>query len=221
MATILRMDQGSDDWFAARCGRVTASRVADVVARTKSGYSASRANYMAQLVCERLTGATEASFTNAAMQWGVDHEADARNAYCFHHDADVSEVGFVLHPKLTLAGASPDGLVGDDGLVEIKCPNTATHIETLLNGAVPEKYLTQMLWQMACTERQWCDFVSYDPRLPEEMRLFVKRVDHDAERVAELEAEVAAFIDELNAKVDRLRSEYSPTPPVLSAINAG
>jgi len=221
MATVLQMDQRSDDWFAVRCGRVTASRVADVVARTKSGYSASRANYMAQLVCERLTGATESTFTNAAMQWGVDHEADARHAYCFHHDAEVSEVGFVLHPTLTLSGASPDGLVADDGLVEIKCPNTATHIDTLLNSAVPEKYLTQMYWQMACTDRAWCDFVSYDPRLPEEMRLFVKRVDRDAERVAELEAEVAKFIDELNSTVDKLKAQYGPSSAAISTINAG
>lgn len=210
MATVLHMDQRSDDWFAARCGRVTASRVADIVARTKSGPSASRANYMAQLVCERLTGTAESSFVNAAMQWGIDQEASARDAYCFRADVDVEEVGFVLHPRLTLSGASPDGLVGIDGLVEIKCPNTATHIDALLNGTIADKYLVQMQWQLACTDRRWCDFVSFDPRLPEEMRLFVKRIERDHERVAELEREVESFIDELNATVDRLKATYQP-----------
>jgi putative phage-type endonuclease len=210
MATILQMDQRSDDWFAARCGRVTASRVADVIAKTKSGPSASRANYRAQLVCERLTGTTEASFVNAAMQWGVDNEASARDAYCFRQDVDVTEVGFVIHPALPLSGASPDGLVGEDGMVEIKCPNTATHIDTLLSGSVPDKYAVQMQWQMACTGRRWCDFVSFDPRLPEEMRLFVKRVHRDDDRIAELEREVGEFIEEINATVDRLKAAYSP-----------
>jgi putative phage-type endonuclease len=114
-----------------------------------------------------------------AMQWGTETEPQARNAYCFRHDTDVSECGFYDHPKIGMAGASPDGLIGLDGLVEIKCPNSATHIQTLLGGSVPEKYRTQMLWQMACTDRAWCDFVSYDPRLPESMRLFVQRVERD------------------------------------------
>lgn len=222
MATILQMDQRTDDWFAARCGRVTASRVADVIARTKTGYSTSRANYAAQLVCERLTGQTEASFVNAAMQWGIDQEASARDAYCFRHDADVQEVGFVLHPTITLSGASPDGLVGDDGIVEIKCPNTATHIDTLLNGTIADKYVVQMQWQMACTGRQWCDFVSFDPRLPEEMRLFVQRVSRDETRIADLEHEVSAFIDEINSTVDRLRATYAPANDgSFTPFNAG
>jgi putative phage-type endonuclease len=215
------MEQRTPEWHEARLGRVTASRIGDVMARTKAGYGASRANYMAQLVAERLTGRQAEMFVSAAMLHGTEKEAEARECYSFYCGLPVVEEGFVPHPTIEMAGASPDGLVADEGLVEIKCPNTATHIETLLNGAVPEKYLTQMFWQMACTERRWCDFVSYDPRLPEEMRLFVKRVEHDAERIAELEAEVAAFIDELNSKVDNLRAQYSPAPPVLSAINAG
>ena len=212
------MEQGSADWFAARCGRVTASRVADVVARTKTGYSASRANYLAQLVAERLTGDVAESYTNAAMAWGTEMEPEARTAYEFLHNAAVTEVGFVEHPGIAMAGASPDGLVGDDGLVEIKCPQTATHIETLRGGTVPGKYLTQMLWQMACTGRQWCDFVSYDPRMPDAMRLFVKRVPRDDARIAELEAEVVAFLTELDTTVAELTRLYGR--PALNQMEA-
>lgn len=202
------MEQRTDEWFRARLGKVTASKVADVVAKTKSGYSASRANYMAQLVAERLTGQPGESFSNAAMQWGVDNEADARTAYCFHADVDVSEIAFVDHPTIAMTGASPDGLIGLDGLVEIKCPNTATHLDTLIGQKVPAKYVTQMQWQMACTERQWCDFASYDPRLPEAMRLFVQRVPRDDALIAELESEVRAFLNELDSKIESLNTIY-------------
>lgn len=202
--------QRSDEWFAARLGKATASRVADIVARTKSGYSASRANYAAQLVCERMTGTKAESYMNAAMQWGVDTEADARAAYSFMHDVDVEEVGFIDHPALHFSGASPDGLVGADGMVEIKCPISATHIDTLLNDTVADKYVVQMQWQLACTGRAWCDFVSYDPRLPEEMRLYVRRFPRDAERIAELEREVATFLSEVDRTVDALKARYMP-----------
>ncbi|TKT80026.1 lambda exonuclease family protein [Aquamicrobium sp. LC103] len=200
--------QGTPEWFAARCGLVTASKVADVVARTKSGWAASRANYEAQLIAERLTGVVAEGFSNGAMQWGTDTEPHARVAYEFYRNVDVVETEFVVHPRFAESGASPDGLVNEDGLVEIKCPNTATHIDTLLGAAVPAKYLTQMQWQMACTGRAWCDFVSFDPRMPESMRLFVARVARDAERIAELEAEVETFLSELRQKVDRLRVAY-------------
>ncbi|CAN7305118.1 YqaJ viral recombinase family protein [Phenylobacterium sp. LjRoot164] len=201
--------QGTPEWLAARVGKVTASRVADVTARTKTGWGASRANYMAELVAERLTGAHAERFTNAAMQWGTDKEPDARAAYVFMRDLDVIEVGFVAHPTIEQSGASPDGLVGADGLVEIKCPNTATHIETLLSQSVPEKYVTQMQWQMACTGRAWCDFVSFDPRMPEgRLRMFVQRVERDDSLIATLEGDVASFLAELDAKVASLRALY-------------
>ena len=202
------MDQHSPEWYAARLGKATASRVADLMAKTKSGYSASRANYMAELICERLTGQPAERFTNGAMQWGTDTEPQARAAYAFLGDLDVAEVGFVLHPTIADFGASPDGLVGDDGLVEIKCPNTATHIETLLSGVVPGKYLAQMQTQMACTGRAWCDFVSFDPRLPADLQLWVKRVPRDDEAIRAIEAEVQAFLSELDAKVEALRAKY-------------
>jgi putative phage-type endonuclease len=198
------MDQGSDQWFAIRVGKVTASRVADVIAKTKSGYSTSRDNYMAQLVCERLTGQKGESFTNAAMQHGTETEPLARAAYEALKDVLVDEVGFVPHPSIIMAGASPDGLVGDDGLLEIKCPNTATHIETLLSESVPTKYYTQMQFQLACTGREWCDFVSFDNRLPQELQLFVKRVPRDSMYIRLMEDEIVKFLNELDIKIAQL-----------------
>ena len=198
------MEQGTEEWFTIRIGKVTASRVADVIAKTKTGYSATRDNYMAQLVCERLTGQKGESFSNAAMQHGTDTEPLARAAYEALQDVLVDEVGFVPHPSIERAGASPDGLVGDDGLLEIKCPNTATHIETLLSQTVPGKYNTQMQFQMACTGRQWCDFVSFDNRLPEELQLFVKRVPRDTVFIRLIEAEIIQFLAELDDKINKL-----------------
>jgi len=198
------MDQGSDQWFAIRVGKVTASRVADVIAKTKSGYSATRDNYMAQLVCERLTGQKGESFTNAAMHYGTETEPLARAAYEALKDVLVDEVGFVPHPSIIMAGASPDGLVGDNGLLEIKCPNTATHIETLLSESVPTKYYTQMQFQLACTGREWCDFVSFDNRLPQELQLFVKRVPRDSMYIRLMEDEIVKFLNELDIKIAQL-----------------
>lgn len=200
--------QNTDEWLKLRLGKVTASRVADVIAKTKTGYSTSRANYMAQLIAERLTGTVAESYTNAAMQRGIEVEPDARAAYIFHADADVIQVGFVEHPTIPMTGASPDGLVGDDGLVEIKCPLTATHLDTLLGEPIPTKYITQMMWQLACTDRKWCDFVSFDPRLPEAMRLFVYRVTREDALIANLENSVREFLAETEKKVSDLTARY-------------
>jgi putative phage-type endonuclease len=198
------IEQGSVEWFQARRGKVTASRVADLMAKTKSGWGASRSNYMSQLLCERLTGTVAESFSNAAMQWGVETEPRARAAYEFLNNATVDEVGFVDHPSIEMSGASPDGLVGDDGMLEIKCPNTATHIATLLDEKIPKKYIDQMQWQMACAGRQWCDFVSFDPRMPEGNDFFCTRLKRDEERIAELEKEITDFLAELDDQVLRL-----------------
>lgn len=203
------MEQRSEDWFSIRLGKVTASCISKVTAKTKTGWGAERANYKAQLVAERLTGQRQESFTNAAMQWGVDTEAEARTAYAFLEGQKVIEEAFTVHPTIADAGASPDGLVGTDGLVEIKCPNTATHIDTLKGGSIPAKYVGQMQWQMACTGRQWCDFVSYDPRMPEEMRLFVRRLHRDEAEIDFLEASVLAFLAEVEADVSTLTTLYS------------
>lgn len=198
------IEQGSPEWFAQRLGKVTASRVADVIAKTKTGYSTSRDNYMAQLVCERMTNTVAESYSNSAMQWGTETEPLARAAYEAHADVLVDEVAMIQHPTIESAGASPDGLVGDDGQLEIKCPNTATHIDTLLSQTVPGKYITQMQWQMACTGRQWCDFVSFDPRMSDGLQLFVKRVPRDNAYIAMLEEEVKKFLVELDGKIMKL-----------------
>lgn len=206
---IEKVEQGTPEWFAARLGNVTASRVADVIAKTKSGYSASRDNYMAQLICERMTNTVAESYTNAAMQWGTETEPLARAAYESYADVLVDEVGYIAHPTIERAGASPDGLVGVFGLLEIKCPNSATHIDTLISEQVPTKYITQMQWQMSCTGRIWADFVSFDPRLPSGLQMFVKRVEFDAEYVAMLKEEVIKFLTELDAKISKLNERLN------------
>jgi putative phage-type endonuclease len=203
-------DQGTAEWLQERCGKVTASRIADLMARTKTGWGATRANYAAQLIAERLTGCVTPSFTNAAMIHGTETEPEARRAYEFYVDRDVQQVGFIPHPTIAMAGASPDGLVGTDGLVEIKCPNTATHIDTLLTGTISDKYLKQMMFQMMCCGREWCDFASYDPRLPERMRLFVRRVTFDTELAAEIAETVTTFIAEIDDTVGKLIAKYEP-----------
>lgn len=201
-------EQRTAEWFAARLGKVTASRVADLMATTKSGYAASRDNLMAQLVVERLTGQAQESYSNASMQWGTEQEPFARAAYEIATGQMVEECGFVPHPMIDNAGASPDGLVGDDGLVEIKCPNTATMIETLLTQKVPSKYITQMQMQMACTDRLWCDFVSFDSRLPAKAQLWVKRVPRDPEFILKMEVEIVKFLAELDGKANKLKDLF-------------
>lgn len=198
------IEQGTPEWFAQRCGKATASRISDIVAKTKSGYSTSRANYMAQLVVERMTNQVAESYTNAAMEWGTTNEPFARAAYEAKTGVLVDEVGAIDHPIIAMSAASPDGLVGDGGCLEIKCPNTATHIETVLGGEIAKKYFDQMQWQMACTDSNWCDFVSYDPRMPEGLQLFVKRIPRDDKYLAELEEEVIQFLAEVDDKVNKL-----------------
>lgn len=202
------MIQGSEEWKLARCGSLGASRIADATAKIKSGYGASRANLMAELLTERLTGVPTEGFTNAAMQWGIDHEDEARTAYEFRADVTVVPVGLIRHMNIKGTHASPDGLVGDNGLVEIKCPQTATHLETLLGAPPADKYIKQMQWQMACAECAWCDFVSFDPRLPEEMRLHIARVKRDDKLIDDLSNEVISFLAELDTKERNLRVRY-------------
>jgi putative phage-type endonuclease len=199
------IEQRTDEWFAQRLGKVTASRVADVIAKTKTGPSASRDNYATQLVLERLTNAKGEFFTNAAMQWGTDTEPMARQAYELKRNVFVDEVGFIDHPTIDMSGASPDGLVDKTGLVEIKCPESKTHMEYLLSGKPPAKYIPQMMWQMACTGREWCDFVSFDPRFPINLQIFVIKVEYDPTYVRMLELEITQFLDEVSKKVEILR----------------
>ena len=200
------IEQGSPEWFAQRLGKVTASKIGDIVARTKTSYSTSRANYMAQLVVERLTGVKTESFTNAAMEWGTQTEPLARAAYELKQGVMVDEVAMIDHPTIPMTGASPDGLVGEEGMIEIKCPNTATHIDTLLSGEADKRYTYQQQWQMACTGRKWNDFVSFDSRMPEGLQLFICRVHRDDELIKTLEDEVKKFLQELDEKVEKLKT---------------
>lgn len=204
----MELVQGTDAWRSARAGSLGASQIHEALAKTAKGWGASRENIKARLVAERLTGAPQDSFTNDAMRWGTDNEPAAREVYSFVQGVSVIEVGLRKHPTIEGSHASPDGIVGDDGLVEIKCPNTATHIATLTGTPIADKYVKQMQWQMRVYDRQWCDFVSYDPRMPTEMQLFVQRVERDDALIAEMEAAVSDFLAEVAATVDRLTNLY-------------
>ena len=201
--------QGSDEWRLERVGKVGASRVPDILAKTKTGWAASRANYANELFAERLTGVPlDRPFDTAAMRWGRETEAQARAIYTFERDVEVAEVGFVLHPRIANAGASPDGLIGNDetgGVLEIKCLTTPNHLEVLEKRTVPTRFLQQMYWQGACTERKWGHFVCFDPRLEESLQLFVQRVDFDPAVIVAMEREVASFLAEIDERVARLR----------------
>lgn len=204
------MEQRSPEWFAARCGKVTASRLYDVMTRTKSGYAASRQNYMAELICQRLTGKPEEEFTNAAMMRGTELEPVAREMYALNEfDAVISEVGLIDHPTIAGFAASPDGLVNDDGLIEIKCPNTWTHLQTLKTGVPKRQYLLQMHAQMMCTGRKWCDFVSFDDRLPPELAYFKTRINFDEVLAEEIEQEVVKFLTELETEIQNITHQES------------
>ena len=201
------MKQGTEEWLQARCSLITASRIADVIATTKSGYAASRKNYLAELMVERMTGVPTDGFISPAMQWGTEHEPEARAVYEFETDTNVVEVGFIVHPKYEYSGASPDGLVGDAGMVEIKCPNSATHIETLQSRSVPKRYFTQIQWGLECTGRRWCDYVSYDPRMKDSrLVMFCKRIELDESFLKGVRIEVEKAEAELRALVESMTS---------------
>jgi len=200
------IEQGTPEWHQLRCGKVTASRVADIVRKVKSGgVSASRQRYLGELVAERLTGAPTVGFKSADMEWGNANEDNARQFYAFMNDVTLETIAFVPHPTIEMAGASPDRLVGADGLVEIKAPAVHTHIDTLLTDAIEPDYLKQMCWQMACTGRQWVDYVSYEPRLPENLRMFTKRVHRDETAIKAMEAEVEKFLAEVEDTIHQLQ----------------
>ena len=201
-------EQRSEEWFRERAGKATASRIADITARTKSGYSASRANYRSQLVIERLQGKPVESYINAAMQFGIDTEPQARAAYEFLHDVDVETCGFFTHPAIPMSGASPDGLVGAEGLLEIKCPNSATYINAALGDEIDDRYMKQMQWQLACSCRQWCDFVLFDPRMPPDMQFDCQRVMRDESMIADLEREVVIFLREVDETLAALIAKF-------------
>jgi len=194
--------QGSDEWQAIRAGKVTASKITDIMAKLKSGKpSAGRTTYMGQLIAERLTGVKSDSFSNAAMQWGTETEPQARAAYEFLNDVEVEQIAFMDHPLISNSGMSPDGLVSDSGMLEIKCPNTATHIDFLITKKIPNNYLNQMMWQMACSSRKWCDYMSFDPRMPEHLNKLIIRVERDDKYIEEMGIEVIKFNSEIEEKL--------------------
>ena len=205
------IEQRTEEWFQQRLGKVTASRISDVIAKTKTGVSTSRQNYLVQLVSERLTGKKGDSFVNQAMLDGIERESVARELYMRTRGVSVTEVGFFDHPIIKNSGASPDGAVNAEedgkyaGLIEIKCPIETTHTNTLMSKSVPSKYIPQMQWQLACTGAKWVDFVSYNPNFPEELQLFVARVDRDDTYIGELEAEVVKFLEEVEQTILKLK----------------
>ena len=209
----------TDEWIRQRLGKVTASRVYDVVKKLKDGrWSAARQDYAIELLAERMSGMRQEPFLSAAMLWGVEAEHQAKLAYRRRTDSLVNDVGFVEHERIPMTGASPDALVDDDGLLEIKCPNMATHVEFLISREIEPKYLTQMQWQMACTGRSWCDFVSYDFRMmSERFRLVVKRVDRDPPLIKELEKLVTEFLSGLTRVEARLNGDIGPSSEDVAA----
>lgn len=214
---IVNCEQGSAEWLQLRCGKITASRICDVLAMLKrGGEGAERRNYRVDIVAERLSGRTEDHYVSPEMAWGSEYEALARAEYEMETGAMVETVGFVLHPIYDYAGSSPDGLVGNDGGIEIKAPKTTTHIKWLLEGKVPEEHQPQMLWNMLCTQRDWWDFVSYDPRLPDGLKLFIARMQWDHQRGEDVAAAVIQFNSEVEEVVSFLRRRVKerPAPPV-------
>jgi putative phage-type endonuclease len=203
---IVDVDQGSAEWLKLRTGWVTGSRVGDVMAKlkTKNSESAARRDYRTEIVCEILTGRAADHYVSPAMQWGMDNEQFARTAYELEFDVEVDSVGFATHPAFSRFGASPDGLIGLDGVVEFKCPNTATHLDYILEGKIPPQYKPQMMAEIVCTGREWCDFVSFDPRLPKKLRLYVVRCRRDEEYIAEMEREVCQFLAEVDETIEIL-----------------
>jgi putative phage-type endonuclease len=191
-------DQGSPEWLAERAGRVTASAIGNVLmAKSTAGYQ----NYLAQLICERLTGHPVETFKSDAMQYGTETEAQARAFYELESGNDVTQCGFIPHPSLVWAGASPDGVIGDLGLVEIKCPQPAKHIKNLMGGTIDKAYFLQMQWQMECTRREWCDFVSFNPSFPDHLQIHIQRVERDAETIAQLMTATTSFLADVDAKL--------------------
>lgn len=198
---IAAIQQGTEEWHQLRLGKVTASRVADILAKTKTGPSASRGNYLIELALQRVTKTIEESYNSPAMEWGTQNEPQARVAYEVSTGNFVDQIAFVDHPKIKDFGCSPDGVVGE-GLIEIKCPNSATHWSYIKANEPPQKYIIQMQSQMSVTGAKWCDFVSFDPRMPERSQLLIVRINRDEELIAEIEKEVKQFLSEVEVEVD-------------------
>ena len=201
--------QHSTDWFAARTGKIGASNVWKVMDFLKSGKeSQQRANYRAEMIAEVLTGLPTEHYVSPAMDHGSEYEKVARAEYQLATGLDVTQTGFLLHPTIDRAGASPDGLCDPDGMIEAKCPNTATHLKWITAGEVPQEHIDQMQFGMVCGEMQWCDFISFDPRLPEKYRLFIRRLQRDDARIAEIEVGIGKFLAEVLETIQALDKAF-------------
>jgi putative phage-type endonuclease len=207
------LEQQTPEWYTMRKGMVTGSRVADIVTRLKKGgYSAARQTYLMEIACARLTGLMPDHHVSPAMEWGIANEPFARAAFELANDCMVESIGFAIHPKIEYFGASPDGLIGEEGVLEIKCPTSDTHLSYILAGVVPVEYCPQMLAEMACTERQFCDFVSFDPRMPENLQLFMRRFHRDDKLIAMMEEEVQIFLGEVEGMLETI-NQLRPVLP--------
>lgn len=201
----INLEQGSEEWKQARLGHVTASNMAEVMSKGKgTGEAVGRYKYKVRLVAERLTMTAGESYTNAAMQWGIEQEQFACIAYEAQKETFVDKIGFVLHPDIKWLGVSPDRIVGHEGLIEVKCPNTTTHLDYLFENKVPAEYYKQIQCQLWVTGRQWCDFVSYDPRLPKRNQLLIVRTERDESLIKEMEAETLKFLAEVETLIIKL-----------------
>jgi len=198
--------QGSDEWFASRVGKITASRLGDIMRTTKWGESTYKAKVRLELAIERITGKSASSVvSNQAMRDGVEREPDARKLFEAITGKEVAEVGSFDHPTIVNTAASPDGLIrGENAVLEIKCPTHATHAKNLMSDKMPKNYVYQVQWQIACTESDYGWFCSYHPDFPKDLRLKYVKVERDDEVIKSLETEVRAFdisIEDLIIKI--------------------
>lgn len=205
------MEQRTAQWFQARLGKVTASNVYNVISKTAKGTPTSKYDdYKIKLITERLTGQTSPYYETEDMRWGIEHEEDALKEYAFIYDTEITQCGFIQHPTIKMAGASPDGLIDKDGLIEIKCPRSTTHMRFFIDNEIKPEYLAQMQFQMACTERKWCDFISYDPRFTNKashLRMKVKRIYRDDKQIKEINQSVEAFLAEIEQEIQRISTK--------------
>jgi len=211
--TIVDCEQRTPEWRAVRCGKITGTGAARVLAKIKKGESADRRHYREELMAERLTNIPTDHYVSREMQWGIDQEPFARAAYEVAYDVDVETCGFFIHPNIKNFGASPDGLVGTDGMIQVKCPNTSNHLAWMQAGEIPLEHAPQLLADLACSGRKWIDFVSFDPRLPAHLQLFIRRFYRDEKLISALEAEVVQFDREVDAAIGKLQPAL-PAPPV-------
>ncbi|MBB4077214.1 exodeoxyribonuclease (lambda-induced) [Bartonella fuyuanensis] len=202
------MEQRTAQWFQARLGKVTASNVYNVINKTAKGTPTGKyEEYKIKLITERLIGEISPHYETENMRWGIEHEENALREYSFIYDVEITKCGFIQHPTIKMAGASPDGLIGDDGLVEVKCPRSTTHIRFCIDNEIRPEYHTQMQFQMACTGRQWCDFVSYDPRFAgtsSHLRIKIKRLYRNDKEIQQINQEVESFLTEIEREIQRI-----------------